>query len=328
MKVFELNKKHLKDLEAYHETIDGKNTSPIPRQTSEMTTTSIFPEWMSAIQMWSIMVVVLGSTLAILFWNVFPFLKERNVLPAQGCRVIPRATGFRTCCILMHSFINASVLLVPFFIWYFKNNCKISGHSQKDLPYSQRSLYYSYSINEGAGQQVAALGIATSNIMYALIIVFRFEYFKWLPTVSRTVRIDPAAAIGCLLVGLMVRVFASLVPSLPVHVHKKMHYLSAGLLFLCAGIYMLIETVCVGTSYEDDVRGDEIEMLFRRITCCMYWLAFLCTGVFMKLELWAFSSVGELVALLCSELYILTYMSSFRDLDADVPYLNFEFIKA
>ena len=141
--------------------------------------------------------------------------------------------------------------------------------------------------------------------------------------VIRGQRMNEIAAKICLIIGLSVRVFASVVSAFPVHSHRVPHYLFAGLSFLSIGCYMLIEICAVDVSYEKFLINDEYEMIFRGIICGIYWIAFICTVVFMKLQLWAFSSIGELTALLCSELYILTYLSSFRVLDNTAPYLQF-----
>ena len=61
---------------------------------------------------------------------------------------LKEAIGFRRFSLILHGLINASNFLVPFFVWYF-NGFKLPDRSQKHLPYSQWTLFYSYSINEG-----------------------------------------------------------------------------------------------------------------------------------------------------------------------------------
>eukprot|EP01084_Bolivina_argentea_P134634 237430_1 len=123
--------------------------------------------------------------------------------------------------------------------------------------------------------------------MYALVILFRFEWFKWLQnTYKFEVDINTNAAIACLLIGLSVRVFASMVPSLPVDTHTKSHYLSAGLTFISIGTYMIIETFIIDQDCWPILKAAKWIMVARRLTCCVYWFAFILTGVFMELELW------------------------------------------
>ena len=157
--------------------------------------------------------------------------------------------------------------------------------------------------------------------------MFRFEYLKWLCIQLTSPPNIKTAAIACVIIGLSVRVFASLVPPLPVHIHPEMHYCSAGMLFLTIGVYMLMEVNAIDplTKCEDT----KPQIRYRKCICAMYWFAsicgaiFFCVSKFFKLELWAFSSIGELVAMLCSELYLLTYLTSFTILDKERPYLQF-----
>ena len=339
MPVFELKEKHVKALESYHAQIgiEDAKESRLSRRSSSTSVRSVLPDWMTKVQITIMIIVVVLGLAGTVFWGVFPFLKVPERTKQTSERVDER-TGFRTICIIIHSLINAAILLTPFFIWYF-HKFKIHGFSQKDLPFSERSLYYSYSINEGmkctqhacknhfhlytgAGQQVASLGIATSNIIYALLILFRFEYFKWI-ALHYTKEINKSAAFLCLFIGLFVRVFASLIPSLPVHTHKVMHYMAAGMYFISMGIYMLVETLCIDETFYNLFDGYHEKIIFRRTLCCMYWFAFTLTCAFMKLKMWGFSSIGELAALLCAELYLLTYLTSFRQLDAHTRYLSF-----
>ena len=151
--------------------------------------------------------------------------------------------------------------------------------------------------------------------------MFRFEYLKWLCIQLTSPPNIKTAAIACLIIGLSIRVFASLVPPLPVDTHQKMHYCSAGMLFLTIGVYMLMEVNAIDPLTKCEHTKPQIR--YRKCICAMYWFASICGAIFFKLELWAFSSIGELAALLCSELYLLTYLTSFRILDKDRPYLQF-----
>ena len=148
----ELNEARLKELEIYLDD-DSDTKSKMERKGSQSSNISILPDWMSKAQIFMIAIIVLTSLFAIVFWAIYPYIKfgetKTNVVNGTGTKTLEESTGFRTLILYLHSLINASIFLAPFFIWYFNNKCKISGFSQKDLPYSQRSLYYSYSINEG-----------------------------------------------------------------------------------------------------------------------------------------------------------------------------------
>lgn len=319
-KVFQLKEKHVNALETCHAEIAIE--SKLSRSASATSIKSvILPLWMTKLQITIMIILVVLGLAGAVFWGIFPFIKKPEHT-RENVKVHER-TGFRSICIIIHCMIDCIILLAPFFIWYWQK-FKITGFSQKDLPFAERSLYYSYSINQGVGQQIASLGLSISNIIYALLILFRFEYFKWITQKYPQAKdINQSAAFVCLFVGLFVRVFASLIPSLPVHTHTKMHYTAAGMYFVSMGVYMLIETLCIDGTFYNLFDGYHEKIIFRRILCCMYWFSFTLTCVFMKIKLWGFSSIGELAALLCSELYLLTYLTSFRQLDAGVRYLSF-----
>lgn len=132
------------------------------------------------------------------------------------------------------------------------------------------------------------------------------------------------SAIACMFLGLLSRMFMAAVPSFPVHSHPVSHYFFASMMFISTATYMLLETYAVDPSVTDDLRAyHEAEFIFRRISSLTYCLGIIIMMVFMKLELWAFSSIGELLSLIASELYILTYITSFKLLDEYRPFLSF-----
>lgn len=333
MNTLQLNDKYASDIESYMADEDaGIDRSASVLSTRSTTASVIFPEWMSKCKVTGLAVIIIAATALTIFLALYPFMYEKEQDPllqcdSGSCPKLKARTGLRSVVTLFHSLINATVVLAPFFIWYFKNSCKVQGFSQKDLPLSQRTLFYSYSINTGWGQQISALGVAVSNILYALIIMFRFEYFRMISEKaddSKTIDIR-GPAIAMLFIGMSVRVFASMVPSLPVDKNKILHYSSAGMLFLASAIYMVIEAVFIDGCYgfiDIKMKGADVTPVFRRILCGFYIFWFIGMCVFMKMKLWAFSSIAELSALLCQELYFLTYISGFRFLDGDDPYLD------
>ena len=288
----------------------------------------ILPEWMSTWKTVLLLFTVLTATGMTIFFACYPFVgTSKPMLLQEDGKVDPTEprTGLRAVFTLLHSTINAAVVLTPLLIWYFKNSCKVNGVSQKTKPLSQRTLFYSYSINDGWGQQIGSLGIAVSNILYALVIMFRFEYFRMISekAVQGTNLEIQKSAIAMLFIGLSVRVFASMVPSLSVDTNKVLHYMSASMLFLVMGCYMFIEIWLIDPSI-NGIGEQQMDIVFRRILFAFYIFWFFGMGVFMKMELWAFSSISELSAMMCQELYLLTYIVAFRFLDSDSPFLHWE----
>ena len=157
MNVWDLKDKYVEDMESYFGDSDKSRDRSRDSISSTTTTTSILPEWMSKFQAGIVIAVCVSATALTIFFGVYPFVTEDwkiSIESESGKSALKRLenqpfAGLRCLTGCLHAFINSGVMLAPFFIWYFKNACKVNGETQKDLPLSQRTLFYSYSINQG-----------------------------------------------------------------------------------------------------------------------------------------------------------------------------------
>lgn len=282
-----------------------------------------WPHWVTSLHLIIIVLIFvagIGGCIAITIYSSSTIKHTNNV---------KTRTGFRTMIVILHILINILVFGLPYAVWY-RNNFEMKCETEEELPMSARKLFYSYAINDGYGHQIASVGLSISNIMFALIIVFRYEYL--LPATQmklfkfenrNEIAINYAAGETCLLLGIIGRCFASGVPAFNVQNWQIVHYVFAGSMFLISGIHMLVEVIAVDTSIPEKCRESlPAGWIIRRGCVALYWFGFAGMMLFGKasLNLMALSSACELLSLLANEMYIATYIAAFREFDASQPY--------
>lgn len=261
--------------------------------------------------------------------------KENFALDSDGTdKIDQRAFGFRSFILLIYALINGTLLLMPYAIWYSKS-CKISMFSQKEKPVAERTLYYSYSIAEGFAKDIATMGFGVSNMMYSLVVVYRFEYLEHHGFVMKDSNISEeeierkfyrrGAIVAMLILGLLSRVAASGVATFTVKKKSKIaHYICAAMAFLLIGIYMIIETTCVDPYSPEKLRSyDQNQICIRTMMTCFYCLMAVCAVLFSRCGLYLFSSAAEVLGMVASEVYLLTYFSTFMVYDTVDQYYDF-----
>ena len=320
-----------------------------------------WPEWVNHCHLASITLFFMTAIAVSIIVAVVPFTHDTSWW-TDG-KENKAKTGFRTFVLLLHAIIDGVIFGYPYLIWYkafLKNKLDIAmgggtgGNSINldelpmtrlsiinwDKPTAQKKFYYSYTIDEGRGKQVATFGVSISNILFALIVLFRYQ--SLLPRDknifeadanehdehgSSIVHINFLASKILLFLGLATRVAASGVPTFTVKKFPNLHYFFTGSMFMLFGAYMITEVFFVDpgkyhvTKGGNSVVGLAFAAMGRRICCLCYWFAFWGIFMFGKFELNGLSSLCELLALFFQEMYIFSYIISFRRYDSESPML-------
>eukprot|EP01083_Nonionella_stella_P056108 147920_1 len=321
------------------------NNDDIVSTTTTKSSSNTWPTWITNLHLFFITTCFLSGIGVSIWFALIPYLKHKPC-PTQTCKNQAR-TGFRTFLIIFHAVIDLIIFCTPYFVCYksyFKNQLHLSMDSTEiaalseklpmdrlsqnasDKSIAEKKFYYSYSINDGPGHQIATLGVSISNICFALIIYMRFQsllphqYTLITGIKSSDIRINYKATKIAFFLGLFTRVFASGVPTFPVKKFPKTHYVFTGLMFFVFGFYMLTEVFFVDPTL--DIKGINYCIVARRACCIAYWFSFVGIMIFGKLNLSALSSICELLALLLQEIYIVSYISTFRQCDGVSPLLT------
>lgn len=319
-----------------------------------------WPKWVNQCHLALITLFFIAAITISIVVAILPFTRNTDWW-TQGKDMKAR-TGFRTIVLFLHAVIDGIIFGYPYFFWYksfVENKLKLSDSrcDFDDLPMTrlsilnwhqptaQKKFYYSYTIDHGPGKQVATLGVSISNILFALIVLFRYQ--SLLPDVVRQIyaadgnekHIDPeltavpvdyVAAFVTLMLGLATRVAASGVPTFTVKKFPKLHYFFTGMMFILFGAYMITEVFYMDADrckIFKNAKHSIVSLAFaamaRRICLLCYWFSFLGIFLFSSFELNGLSSLCELLGLFFQEIYIFSYVVSFRRFDSHSPMVVF-----
>ena len=319
-----------------------------------------WPKWIKNAHLLAITLFVLAGLVICIAFSVLPLfnghvLRVTCYKKVGDCGLKPR-TGFRTWLIILHFTIDMLIFVCPYLLWYWRISQErepteppsnvTSLPRRESVAIAERGFYYSYAINDGPGQKIATLGISISNIMFAIIveslsfsvslqllhahvdkqILMRYQslnpiYYHDIRVTKPESEVNFGAATLSFFLGLLSRVFASGVPTFPVKKWPRSHYTFTGLMFLVFGMSMIVEVCLVDPSIQGF--GCATCYIMRRVCAALYWFSFVGVIIFSQANLSAIASIFELLALMTQELYVISYITTFRKFDAIGPFLLF-----